>query len=665
MEQINFLSRAKIEKQQSKQTDSSHIAQPKVDIAGAKLEELDIDTVSLSKNNNGKFDISECIKNFAKGVISPLTAIIKHPLMTIGVVGVTIAACQLIPVLGPILAIGFGGLSVFQLGKGIYDVVKNYKNKNYDNAEKSFEKVGQGTVGVAMSVLGLKQSAKIAKEAKLMAELNTNTLTQAQREAIALEVKNGTKLDAIKEVGSLFTTKNGLKAVGRQFKPSAIKTRLIEIREFLKGNRFETKEIEIEGKRLKNKAEEFRKTPEGIRRATLTDEEIQAEAQATLDKAFDELGVPKDQRPVLELVKGTETSGGSYSSQNHKIEFSTEGYKSGTFEMGDVIMHEATHCKEALLRAGLPQERVDEIVKQELISRIKNGESEKIIKKGGFLDPEMMDPPKLPDNMKTDFIEFAKENLYKRNTPSDISAKLETMIDKYPEFINQFSSRDEALKVLNDYATSHNLRFNAYSNVNVTKRSYGYYASREIIKPTLTEEEVALAEKSLAESIATLEGNGRISGLNGLFAGESGFNQYQFSPEEVLAQKNGNNFLIKTLTSKLDSMKKAGTLTPEQEAYMSGLIEKAKLVIEYKTKGLKYYNLYTEMINNPSNKELAAKVEAMASELKAIEQVITPEEYEIIKRVIKVPDVFSPDLLTTMIPISALPAADIIAGDAK
>jgi len=131
MEQINFLSRAKIKKQQSKQTDSSHIAQPKVDIAGVKLKEPDKDTVSLSKNNNGKFDISECIKNFVKGVISPLTAIIKHPLMTTGVVGVTIAACRLIPVLGPILAIGFGGLSVFQLGKGIYDVVKNYKNKIY------------------------------------------------------------------------------------------------------------------------------------------------------------------------------------------------------------------------------------------------------------------------------------------------------------------------------------------------------------------------------------------------------------------------------------------------------------------------------------------------------------------------------------------------------
>ena len=174
-----------------------------------------------------------------------------------------------------------------------------------------------------------------------------------------------------------------------------------------------------------------------------------------------------------------------------------------------------------------------------------------------------------------------------------------------------------------------------------------------------------LAEKSLTKSIATIEGNGRISGFNGLFAGEKGFNQYQFSPEEVLADQNGNNFLIKTLTSKLDSIKKAGTLTPEQETYMTGLIEKAKLVIEYKTKGLEYYNYYTEMINNPSNKELAAKVEAMASELEAIKQVITPEEFEIVKTVINVPDMFSPDLVTTMMPSSILPVTNIITGDLK
>ena len=65
------------------------------------------------KSSNGKFDISECAKSFAKGIFSPLTAIIKHPIATIGVVAATAAACTLVPVLGPIMAVGFGALSAF------------------------------------------------------------------------------------------------------------------------------------------------------------------------------------------------------------------------------------------------------------------------------------------------------------------------------------------------------------------------------------------------------------------------------------------------------------------------------------------------------------------------------------------------------------------------
>ena len=178
--------------------------------------------VKEDKSNNGKFDISEAGKNFIKGVLSPLTAIIKHPVMTIAMIGITAAACSLVPVLTPILGIGFGALSVFQLGKGCVDVAKNIKNKDYDKAEQSFNTVGQGTVGTALSVLGLKQSAKVAKEAKLMSELKVNSLSAAQKEAIATEVNNGSYLNALKESVSLFTTKTGLKAAISQFKPSNI-----------------------------------------------------------------------------------------------------------------------------------------------------------------------------------------------------------------------------------------------------------------------------------------------------------------------------------------------------------------------------------------------------------------------------------------------------------
>ena len=171
-----------------------------------KPDSIEISGEKQDKSNNGKFDISECAKNFIKGVLSPLTAVIEHPVMTIGMVAATAVACSLVPVLGPIMAVGFGALSVFQLGKSAFDVAVNIKNKEYDQAEKAFNGVGQGTVGVAMSVLGAKQSAKVAKEAKLMNELGVSSLDKAQKLQISKEVSKGTTLDALKEIKSLFTS---------------------------------------------------------------------------------------------------------------------------------------------------------------------------------------------------------------------------------------------------------------------------------------------------------------------------------------------------------------------------------------------------------------------------------------------------------------------------
>ena len=64
--------------------------------------------------NDGKFTFGEAFKNFAKGLISPLTAMVKHPFATLGVVLGTAALCFAVPVLTPILTVGFGALSVFE-----------------------------------------------------------------------------------------------------------------------------------------------------------------------------------------------------------------------------------------------------------------------------------------------------------------------------------------------------------------------------------------------------------------------------------------------------------------------------------------------------------------------------------------------------------------------
>ena len=620
----------------------------------AKVTES-IDTVEFSnkedKSKNGKFDVSEAVKNLGKGILSPFTAMIKHPVATVGLIAGTVALTTLIPVLTPVLAVGFGAVGLYQVGKGTYDAVNNYRKGNYDEAEKSFDKIGQGIVGTVMSAVGIKQGAKVANEAKLMNKLNVKSLTPQQRTEIATNVDKSGYFSALKDNLSLLFTKNGLKSVGKQFTPSSIKARFIDFVEGFKGNR----RYGVEGEEVKVKKkltpEEFKKTPEGIRRASLSDEEIQTEVNNLYNEAFDKLGVPKEQRPKLNISKASEKQGGSYSKSKHELEFNPESYKAGTFEVEDVMMHEATHCKEALLRAGIPQERANQIVKEQLISRVMNGESEQVVVKGTIIGADMMTPPKMSAKMKNEFIEFAKNDLYTGEINSDLASysnvldlkinpvrsnpvsnmrvaekqqKVQPFVDKIskliadnPDFVSQYGSEEKAVLELTRYSVSHNVRDSIFTDVKINKGSS--WAPDYIKVPELSGEKLAEAEQSLIDNITTIEGNGRMSGVNGIFAGGKDFNQYQFSPEEVLAQKNGNNFVIEKFADKIQKMKEAGTINPEEEARLTTAIEKAKLVIEYKTKGLEYYKYYTEMINNPNNKELTETVKNLERELNVLD----------------------------------------------
>lgn len=585
------------------------------------------DTFEINKSNNGKFDVSEAGKNLVKGITSPITAMIKHPIATIGVIAATAAATTFVPVLCPVLVVGFGAASLYQIGKGTYDAAKNYKNGNYDDAEKSFDKIGQGIIGTVMSAIGIKQSAKIAQEAKLMSETNINYVTRAQRNDIAAQVNKNGFFSAVKDNVKVLTTKGGLKSIANQLKPSSIKDRYAELMQLFK-------------------PQDFKKTPEGIRRANLTDEQIQQEVSTLYNEAFERLGIPQEQRPNLKIQKGAEQRGGGYSKNLHEIEFNPEAYKAGYFELEDTMMHEATHCREALLRAGIPQDRVNLIVKEQLISRVMNGESEQVLVKGNFCGADMMRPPKMSPQMKKDFVQFAENELYQNKINNDLTLytdllkdnimnkkmnkpltslttheeilqpilnKLNTLINKNPEFVQQYGSTEEAMAALLEYSVSHNVRYNIFTDAKIKTGSI--FNQKTIDVPQLNGEKLAQAEQSLVDNIATLEGNARNSVTSRILGDRGAFNQYQFSPEEVLAQKNGNNFVIEKFTNKISEMKSNGSLTPQEEVRLLKAIDKAIQTIEYKTKGLDYYKQYTQMINNPDNIELAQTVKVLEHEL--------------------------------------------------
>ncbi len=633
-----------------------------------KAKEDSFEKKKVDKSNNGKFDIIEAGKNYIKGILSPLTAIIKHPVMTIAMIGITAAACSLVPVLTPILGIGFGALSVFQLGKGCYDVAKNIKNKDYDKAEQSFNTVGQGTIGTILSALGLKQSAKVAKEAKLMSELKVNSLSAAQKEAIATEVNNGSYLNALKENMSLFTTKTGLKALINQFKPSNILQRGKDALKLIFGKK------ERADKVIRKKTE-FKKTAEGQRRAALSTEEIEAEVKSLAKEAFDEYGIPEELRPEIKVIQENAKLGGGYQSGNHTITINENSYREGMFDLPNVIKHEATHASEAILRQSLPMDKKIELAKEYLVDKIQNGEKENIISGGNFLGVSTSKPPKLNAQMKADFIKLAQDKLYQDGvlyTNEQLSAMVRPLVEANSEFASSYSSVDDAVNAMTTYAKSHNLRYNL-----ALKNSTGFNTSKidtSLLKQ-LTPEETQAAIKSYLDSIECIEGNAAGQGFLGI-GGD--FNQYQFCTEEVLAQIKGNNFEIAKLEEQLKVLRNQPKRNFKEEARILDLIKNSKLTIEYKTKGVDYYKLYTESINHPENKELAAQVAKLKKELDLIKTKMlannTPVSTDIVGYNVKVmsnnyipiPFIKVPETgASIVIPPAVTTAADILEDDLK
>ena len=224
----------------------------------------------------------------------------------------------------------------------------------------------------------------------------------------------------------------------------------------------------------------------------------------------------------------------------------------------------------------------------------------------------------------------------------DFFTELKALMAKHPEFAQQYGSEQEALINLANYSLSHTNRYNFFIDT----------AIKNVKVEELTGEALVRAKQSLIDQIATAEGNSRVSGVHGMFATDEMFNQYQFSPEEVLAQRNGNSYLIKTLTQRMKTLKEAGNLSPEDEQFFTMLINRAKAIIEYKTKGLEYYEKYTRMINEPDNAELANIVKTMEKELRVlkdkISDITTIETIEKIKTMVRM------NVVSKMIPSNEL-----------
>ena len=562
---------------------------------------------NFDKTNNGQFDADVAANNFCKGLLSPITAIIKHPIATIGVVGATALACSVAPILAPATAIVFGAMGIYEFGKSSYNIVKHSASGEYDKAEKDFEGLGQGTINTVLTALGMRQSARVTKEAQLLSETKATKLSVEQISKIKDEVKSLTLFKSFKESLKLYTTKEGRQAFMYQFKKPVIKERLQDLKNIIVKKKEQTKEsFDIK--------EEFAKTPEGIKRAKMTTEEISQEVSKLAKESFDQYGIPEELRPKIEIVKKDAKTGGGYYAQKHTIEINETAYREGAFDLPNTIKHEATHAKEALIRETLTFTKKEQLTKEYLLNKIQTGDNNTVAYDTTIFGNATIKPPKMSTGMKTDFAKLAQENIYKIVSngldKKQLTKLVEPLIDKYPEFISQYQSKEEALDMLTKYAQSHQLRYKVGTTTAIN------LPADKVAKLGYIDESTAI--NSFKGILECLDGNMSYKTVSGNMGLGGDFTQYEFGAEEVLAQLSGNKFEISHLEQELATLRKRPNFDAKQEAYLLSQIESAQKTIKYKSMGQKYYKLFMDYKHNPSP-ELAKEINTLAVELNKLQ----------------------------------------------
>lgn len=562
---------------------------------------------NFDKTNNGEFDANVAANNFCKGLLSPITAIIKHPIATIGVVGATALACSVAPILAPATAIVFGAMGIYEFGKSSYNIVKHSASGEYDKAEKDFEGLGQGTINTVLTALGMRQSARVTKEAQLLSETKATKLSVEQISKIKDEVKSLTLFKSFKESLKLYTTKEGRQAFMYQFKKPVIKERLQDLKNIIVKKKEQTKEsFDIK--------EEFAKTPEGIKRAKMTTEEISQEVSKLAKESFDQYGIPEELRPKIEIVKKDAKTGGGYYAQKHTIEINETAYREGAFDLPNTIKHEATHAKEALIRETLTFTKKEQLTKEYLLNKIQTGDNNTVAYDTTIFGNATIKPPKMSTGMKTDFAKLAQENIYKIGSngldKKQLTKLVEPLIDKYPEFISQYQSKEEALDMLTKYAQSHQLRYKVGTTTAIN------LPADKVAKLGYIDESTAI--NSFKGILECLDGNMSYKTVSGNMGLGGDFTQYEFGAEEVLAQLSGNKFEISHLEQELATLRKRPNFDAKQEAYLLSQIESAQKTIKYKSMGQNYYKLFMDYKHNPSP-ELAKEINTLAVELNKLQ----------------------------------------------
>lgn len=183
-----------------------------------------------------------------------------------------------------------------------------------------------------------------------------------------------------------------------------------------------------------------------------------------------------------------------------------------------------------------------------------------------------------------------------------IQAKLSKMLSENPDFVTENGGTYEsALKVLTDYTQSHVERYKLFSNNKIEQLN-------NVEFPELTSSEHAEAVQSLKGNIATVEGNASLlKGASSEADAKAKFNQYQFSPEEIMARNTAAIYE----KAKLESQ----PITIANRNRMEVL----DFEVMYNTVGKQYIEMYTRSRSNPADTKLQSQLKMLENEFNKLD----------------------------------------------
>jgi hypothetical protein len=373
-----------------------------------------------------------------------------------------------------------------------------------------------------------------------------------------------------------------------------------------------------------------------------SNEDLLARMKSTLGSVLDEAGVPTDKQHLDwedYTLQDTNFLGANYHSTDHRIRFHANTHRQGVFTPEESLAHEAKHAEQALLRSQLPLTERSTIIQQHLLDQVRNGETEKIIKGGNLLGLQTMTPPRLPADMKADFIDLLEQKVYPQanaivralvgidaakdaTVMAPLKAAVGQLVEKYPTFQQQYEGNvEKATQALLDYSQAQASRLHLFTQEELKDE---VLLARVKALP-LTNEKHNEAVQSLRDTVATHDGNTRTQGFVSRIIGDkAAFDQYQFSPEEVLARNYAAEFEQKKLLANHGGSLEAAQSKPE----VAQRLQELDLELKRNTLGSAMYKAYNQHIQAPLDTQ---RLQAFQSLKQDYETLINPPQPKVKK----------------------------------